>query len=97
MEPLDAHTAGGSVTAYITKQPKSDCRLKTSGGTITIYLPETVALSIDAKTSGGKVECDFDVKVRGSQEKNRLRGEINGGGPELYLRTSGSNIYIREK
>ena len=97
MGPLNASTSGGSVTAYIAKQPESDCRLKTSGGSIKVYLPKSAAVYVDAKTSWGKVECDFDVLVRGSQEKNQLRGEINGGGPELHLRTSGSNIYILEK
>jgi len=97
MGSLNASTSGGSVTAHITKQPKSDCRLNTSGGSINIYLPRSSALSVDAKTGGGRVECDFDILVKGARKKNQLRGEINGGGPELYLRTSGSNIYIHEK
>ena len=95
--PLNASTSGGSLTAYITKQPTSDCSMKTSGGSITVYLPPNISLDIDAKTSWGKVESDFDVLVSGSQEKSRLRGKIREGGPELYLRTSGGNIYILEK
>jgi len=95
--PVNASTSGGSMTAYITKQPESDCSMKTSGGSITVYLPSNISLDIDAKTSWGKVESDFDVLVSGSQNKNQLRGKIREGGPELYLRTSGGNIYILEK
>jgi len=95
--PLNASTSGGSMTAYMTKQPGSDCSLKTSGGSITVYLPPDISLDVDAKTSWGKVESDFNVLVSGSQDKSRLRGKIKEGGPELYLRTSGGNIYILEK
>lgn len=95
--PLNASTSGGSMTAYITKQPDSDCSMKTSGGSITVYLPPDISVDVDAKTSWGKVESDFEVLVSGSQKKNQLRGEIQDGGPELYLRTSGGNIYILEK
>ncbi len=94
---VDAHTSGGSVTAYISKQPKGNCRLKTSGGTVTAYLARDVKLTVDAHTSGGSVHTDFPVMVRGKLDRRSLNAEINGGGPELYLRTSGGSIYIKER
>jgi DUF4097 and DUF4098 domain-containing protein YvlB len=97
MGAVDASTSGGSVTAYISKQPQKDCRLKTSGGTVTVYMDEDIAVDLDAKSSSGRVECDFKILIQGRQDEKWLRGEINGGGPELYLRTSGGNIYIEKK
>ena len=94
---IDASTSGGSVTAYISEQPQKDCRLKTSGGTVTVYMDENIAVDLDAKSSSGRVDCDFKILIQGRQDEKWLRGEINGGGPELYLRTSGGNIYIEKR
>jgi DUF4097 and DUF4098 domain-containing protein YvlB len=92
---VDASTSGGSVTARIIGQPENDCRLTTSGGSVTVYLDENVGLEVDARTSAGYVDTDFPVTVRGKLKKSVLQGKINRGGPELYLRTSGGNIYLK--
>jgi DUF4097 and DUF4098 domain-containing protein YvlB len=94
---LSASTSGGSITAYLSRQPQSDCRLTTSGGGINVYLLKDVNVTVDAATSGGHVSTDFPVTVQGKLEKSKLQGKINGGGPELYLRTSGGSINIYEK
>jgi len=97
MGKIDADTSGGSVKAYISQQPKGDCRLKTSGGSITVYLAEDVAVNVDAGTSGGSIHTDFPVTIQGKISKRELKAQINGGGPELYLHTSGGSIYIKKK
>ena len=96
MGSIDATTSGGSVSARIAKQPENDCRLKTSGGSVTVYMAKGTKVDVDASTSGGRVRTDFPVTIRGEISKRSLRAKINGGGPELYLRTSGGSIYIRE-
>ncbi len=93
---IDASTSGGGITAYISGQPESDCRLTTSGGGIKVYLDDNVNLDVDARTSAGRVKTDFPVKISGRMNKSYWRGEINDGGPELYLRTSAGNIYIEK-
>ena len=97
MGTIQADTSGGSVKAYISQQPKADCRLKTSGGSITVYLAEDVALNVDAGTSGGSIHTEFPVTIQGKVSKRELKAQINGGGPELYLHTSGGSIYIKKK
>ncbi len=94
---LKADTSGGSVTATLSRQPKSRCDLRTSGGNITIYLAADVAMDVDAHASGGHVSTDFPVTIQGEIKPDALRAKINGGGPELYLRTSGGGIHIRKK
>jgi len=91
---INAHTSGGSVTAKITTQPTSNCRLSTSGGSVTAYLSPSVEVDLDAGTSGGRVRSDFDVEGRVS--KRRIKGKINGGGPELKLKTSGGNVKVKK-
>ena len=92
---IDARTSGGNVSANITQQPSSDCRLSTSAGTVTLTLSSGIGLDIDASTSIGGVSSDFDVD--GSVSRNAIRGSVNGGGPEMHLRTSAGRIRIRER
>ena len=96
MGAINASTSGGSVNARLSKQPAKDCSLKTSGGSITVYMADDINVNVDASTSGGHVSTDFPVTVKGKIRKNSLKAKINDGGPELYLRTSGGSIYLRE-
>lgn len=96
MGVIDAKTSGGGVTARLSKQPTDDCSLKTSGGSITVYLVSGAKVNVDAATSGGRVTTDFPVTIQGELSRRALRAEINGGGPELYLRTSGGSIHLKE-
>lgn len=93
---VNAKTSGGSIEAHILGQPGEDMRLQTSGGSVTLRLDDDVRADIDAQASGGSVSTDFAVSVRGTLKRNKLQGEINGGGPLLTLRTSGGSVRIRE-
>lgn len=97
MGAIQADTSGGSIKAYISQQPKADCRLTTSGGGITVYLAEDIAVDVDAETSGGSIHTDFPVTIQGKVSQRELKAKINGGGPELYLHTSGGSIHIKKK
>lgn len=90
---LDAHTSGGSIRVTMAQQLTQDAELTTSGGSITAYLVEDIKIDIDASTSGGRVRSEFDVD--GRIKKQSIRGEINGGGPRLELRTSGGSVSIK--
>jgi len=96
MGNINAETSGGSIHCRITEQPTADCSLKTSGGGITVYMKQGSAVDLDAKTSGGDVTSDHAITIKGKIEKSSLQGKVNGGGPQLYLRTSGGNIRLLE-
>lgn len=93
---IDASTSGGSVYASITEQPNKDCSLTTSGGGITVKLASNIGVYLDAKTSGGSVHTDFPITIKGKIDKSKLKGKINDGGPQLYLRSSGGSIHVEE-
>ncbi len=95
MGAINASTSGGSVEAYISTQPQADCRLTTSGGGIRVYLADDVSVDISAHASS-RVTCDFDLDSE-SRSKRSLRGKLNGGGPELYLSTSGGGVSIQRR
>jgi len=99
---VDASTSGGPVTASLIGQPKEECRLLTSGGGISVTLRDDIHVDLDASTSGGQVWTDFPLPrpASGSRSGNEerhsreLHAPLNGGGPLLYLHTSGGNITI---
>lgn len=93
---VDAQTSGGSIRARLAKQPRNDSRLSTSGGSIIISIAPNVAVDLDAHTSGGVVDTDVPVTLLGKQSESSLEGKINGGGPKLYLRSSGGDIKLKK-
>lgn len=89
---IDAHTSGGSIDVTFARQPTEDASLRTSGGSINARFPENVQIDINASTSGGRVSTEFDVD--GRIKKRSIEGEINGGGPEISLHTSGGSVRV---
>jgi DUF4097 and DUF4098 domain-containing protein YvlB len=92
---LDAETTNGSIHAELTAvNAGRGVRLETTNGGISARLPRTFAARIDAANTNGSIESDVPVTTSGSQGKHELHGTINGGGPELRLRTTNGSIHI---
>ncbi|NVJ60171.1 MAG: hypothetical protein HWE27_07275 [Gammaproteobacteria bacterium] len=88
-----ARTSGGSVDVTFTKQPKGDSDISTSGGSVTARLASDIAVNVYAR--GRKVFSDFEINGK-TEAEYKLKGAINGGGPELELQTSSGSVYIRK-
>lgn len=91
---IKAHTSGGSIDVKFASQPSNDSKLTTSGGSVTATLLPSIKVDLVASTSGGRVSSDFTVD--GVTKKNKIDGEINGGGPKLTLKTSGGSVRVRK-
>ncbi|UTW44647.1 DUF4097 family beta strand repeat protein [bacterium SCSIO 12696] len=89
---LNAKTAGGSIKAVFNHQPSADSRLATSAGSVTALIASGVALDIDAK--GSRVRSELSLENTTSNRKKSLSGTLNGGGPQLKIRTSAGNVRI---
>lgn len=89
---IDVNTAGGSIRARLEQQLEDDTEFYTAGGSITVSVPEDLRADLTASTSGGRVSSDLPVD--GSVKKQRIKGTINGGGPDLILRTSGGSVRL---
>jgi hypothetical protein len=96
-ELLSATTSGGDVQALITGPIKRNLNLSTSGGKVVVEVAKDTGFRLDASTSGGEVRADgITITLeKGANGKNQLVGSVNGGGPELKLRSSGGDIRIR--
>jgi DUF4097 and DUF4098 domain-containing protein YvlB len=92
---IDAKTSGGSIEVAIAGPLTADSTLTTSGGSLTVLVEPTIAMVLDAKTSGGRVNTDLPITIQGNASKNRLEGDLNGGGPLLRLRSSGGSVNLR--
>jgi hypothetical protein len=92
---IDASTSGGGVNVSLAGQPKEDCRLDTSGGSINVSLSKDIHVDLDASASGGGVRTNFAVAGNDERHQGQLRTRLNGGGPLLYLHTSGGGISIQ--
>lgn len=92
-----ASTSGGNVHAMITGPIKQDALLSTSGGNVEVQVARGTPFNLDASTSGGSVRADgLTITLeKGGSGKNKLVGTVNGGGPELKLRSSGGDIKVR--
>ena len=58
-------------------------------------LSRDIHVDLDASTSGGRVWTDFSVPYTDERHQSQLRAPLNGGGPWLYLHTSGGGISVR--
>lgn len=93
---LRAVTTNGSIDAELSAFPDdSDLSFETTNGRVSLRLPRDARLSIDAATTNGRVQSDFEVEG-GQPRKQSLRGDINGGGGKLYIRTTNGGVQISE-
>ena len=93
---VQARTSGGSIEVGFVGQPESTSELRTSGGNVTAHLFDDLKANLSASTSGGGVSSDFpEATPDNSYGRGRLSQALNGGGPDLMLKTSGGSIRIR--
>lgn len=89
---IDARTSGGNVRCEI-KGPNRGIRATTSGGSVWLSLPKDITGTLDAESSGGHIASDLPISTTRWSE-HRLNGQINGGGEEILVRTSGGSITL---
>ncbi|MGH9423632.1 MAG: DUF4097 family beta strand repeat-containing protein [Thermoanaerobaculia bacterium] len=93
---VDAETTNGSIEAELTTvNAGRGMRLETTNGHISVRLPRTFAARIDAANTNGSIDTNMPVTTSGTHDKHELRGTINGGGPDLRLRTTNGSIHIQ--
>ena len=93
--PVKVRSSGGSISVRFSGEPAGEIR--TSGGGIDLEFPEGLGLTLDAQTSGGGVDLDLPIALTGRLDRERVQGDVNGGGQRVELRTSGGSIQIRER
>jgi hypothetical protein len=97
LSTLRAHTSGGSIRAAIAGPLQEDSSLSTSGGSVRVTVDKSAAFRLDASTSGGSVDAEGLTMTleKSSRSRSKLAGNVNGGGPQLKVRSSGGSVVVR--
>jgi Putative adhesin len=92
---VEAISQGGEVSTYISRQPQSDSSFVTAGGSVNLRLAESVKLSLEADLGSGSVLSDYPLPRR-EPSSSIVKGDINGGGPKITVRTAAGNLTLRK-
>lgn len=94
---LSAKSTNGSIYATLNEAyADEDMTLKTTNGSIKLHLPQEIDADLEARTTNGSIQCDLSLKGDVYQTKRKLEGQINKGGPLLYLKTTNGSVRIYE-
>lgn len=92
---VEAETTNGGIKAELLDVTAGkSVRLETTNGRISLTAPPTLAASLDAANTNGSINTELPITTT-KVGKHTLRGSINGGGPEVRLRTTNGSIEIR--
>jgi DUF4097 and DUF4098 domain-containing protein YvlB len=92
---VEGSTSGGSISASLPSLSES-VKLTTSGGSVTLRVPADAAFDLDASTSGGGASSEMPVTITGKKSKSHLKGQVNGGGKSVVLRSSGGSVRVKK-
>lgn len=94
---VQAVTTNGGIDVSLREVPSgSDLSFNTTNGAVEVRLPRDIRASIDVSTSNGRISSAFEVEG-GSKSRNRLTGNINGGGGQLKIRTTNGSVEIAQE
>lgn len=96
---LDLETYKGEVEISFDKL-RDDCSLETYKGEIRLQLPRGQGFTLDADMGRrADLDSDFglgDLRSRRRSGDERYRGDVNGGGPRVSLKSYKGEIRLRE-
>jgi DUF4097 and DUF4098 domain-containing protein YvlB len=93
-ERLGFESSNGSLDLGFEELSNNEIHAATSNSSITLRVPTTLKAQLRASTSNSSITSDLEVATHGALVKNRLEGEINGGGPLIHLTTSNGSIKL---
>lgn len=93
---VKATTSGGDVKVGFEDAVSAEVSLASSGGDIVVTVGKAAAFHLNASTSGGDVQArGLTLQIeQGAPGKSKLVAAVNGGGPDMKLRTSGGDVRV---
>jgi hypothetical protein len=102
--PLTVKTIHGEIEANLSSNLKSPISLVSVHGLIDLTIPTATKANVNLSTSYGEMFVDPAIKIELEEKtdwvrfgSNKVNGKINGGGLDLTLSSTHSNIYLRKK
>jgi len=107
-----ANTTNGNVAVtFKSIDPKAAMAFTSFNGNVDVAFPPGLKANIKARSDRGQVYSDFDMTTDSNQPKTTkvakdgmyrltiedwINGKIDGGGPEMLMKTYNGNIFIRK-
>jgi hypothetical protein len=78
-------------------------------GNVDVTLPATIKANLILANNQGSVFTDFDIQIKSrslsvnsadsssGKAEPSIRGTVNGGGPDIELRSFAGNLYLRKR
>ena len=94
---VDGVVANGSLTARLSRVT-APVRLEVTNGRLALEIPATTKANLSARVvNGGLSVSGLPVEEPTGRRIRNLETVLNGGGPEIYLRTTNGRISIEGK
>jgi DUF4097 and DUF4098 domain-containing protein YvlB len=87
------HGQTGSGDIQAAGLPLHDWKLETGSGSVVLTLG-SASFNLDAETGSGGIHVDQALTTEGSQEKDHVRGKVNGGGPLVKVETGSGGVTV---
>jgi hypothetical protein len=107
-----ANTVNGDViVGFKSINPQAAMAFSTLNGKVDVTFPAGLKAKVKLKAEQGDIFSDFDVAVEKGQTtaektggdhmykiaiEDWVYGSINGGGPEVMMKTTNGNVYVRK-
>jgi hypothetical protein len=107
-----ANTVNGKVqVTFKSINPNAAMAFSTLNGNVDVTFPASLKANVKMRSDRGEVYSDFDVATDKSEPKatktakdgmyrisieDWIYGKVNGGGPEMLMKTMNGNIYVRK-
>jgi hypothetical protein len=111
--PVSATTVNGDISVVFTSaMVAAPMAFSTLNGDVDVTLPASLKADVRLHSDNGEIYSDFEIamdrtpaRVEEEREKGRYKvvvaremtGKIQGGGPELFLKTFNGDILLRRK
>jgi hypothetical protein len=101
--PLTINTVHGDIEAKMPATFKSPISLVSVHGAVDVAMPVGTKANMRMGTVYGEIFVDPDFKIQIEPKgglvrySDKIEGKINGGGLDITLTTTHSNIYLRKK
>jgi hypothetical protein len=73
---------------------RGDSRLDVSRGEVELKVPRSQGLSVSANV-GRRADFDSEFAISTSKFRDRVEGDINGGGPKLMIHTDRGKVGLK--
>lgn len=99
---IKASTVNGSIRADFITGDRGVYDFSTMNGSVTVYIPEDSKLDVEVRCRSRQFRSDFDIGDRDDRRRNwqmlrTYRGDINGGGGSLTIRTMNGRVNLRAR